>query len=74
MDKSPQVEIFLILAKLEGHRELQDGEQAWTDKYTQKFGSAPPCDYLANADTNGDGVVDFFDIDGFLDLLGTNCP
>jgi len=60
-------DIDLLLAAL-------GGEASWAAKYQETFGTPPPCDYLANADTNGDGVVDFFDIDGFLSLLGTNCP
>jgi len=60
-------DIDLLLAAL-------GGQQAWADKYEQKFGTPPTCDYLQNCDANQDGVVDFFDIDAFLDLLGTSCP
>jgi hypothetical protein len=60
-------DIDLLLAAL-------SGESAWANKYMAKFGTPPPCDYLYNCDVNGDGAVDFFDIDGFLKVLGQPCP
>ena len=42
------------------------GEAAYDARY-------PDCEWL-NADCDEDGDVDFFDIDGFLGLLGTSCP
>lgn len=51
------------------------GEQQWIDYYkAQHGGTPPPCSYLANCDVDGSGMVDYFDINPFIAVLGIPCP
>lgn len=49
------------------------GEQTWTDYHVAQTGNPPSCTYLANCDVDGDGMVGYFDINPFLDVLGQAC-
>lgn len=48
---------------------LGDDEPAWQALHLAKFGMEPACPF-ANCDADGNGGVDYFDIQPFLDLLG----
>ncbi len=69
-----QITVYLLHIQLgaDAGFPTQEGGASFWDNITLVEGGDVPC--TNPADINGDGVIDFFDISGFLQLYAEGCP